>query len=27
VEKAQGRGAAIPLPRDVVVAPGLEPGH
>jgi len=27
VEKAQQRGAAIPLPSDVVVAPGLEPGH
>ena len=27
VEKAQGRGAAIPLPSDVVVAAGLEPGH
>ena len=27
VAKAEARGAAIPLPRDVVVAGGLEPGH
>jgi phosphoglycerate kinase len=27
VQKAQARGAAIPLPSDVVVARGLEPGH
>ena len=27
VAKANERGAAIPLPEDVVVAPGLEPGH
>jgi phosphoglycerate kinase len=27
VAKAKERGAAIPLPADVVVAPGLEPGH
>jgi phosphoglycerate kinase len=26
-EKAKSRGAAIPLPSDVVVAAGLEPGH
>jgi phosphoglycerate kinase len=27
VAKARSRGAAIPLPTDVVVAAGLEPGH
>lgn len=27
IAKAEARGAAIPLPRDVVVAAGLEPGH